>query len=47
MRSTGFGEGAQHWFSGSMIPFSFKRTEQQRLGNPMLSVLERNLDKAE
>ena len=46
VRSTGFGEGAQHWFSGSMIPFPFKRAEQQRSGDPRLSVLERYLDKA-
>jgi hypothetical protein len=44
LRSTGFGEGAQHWFSGSTIPFTFKRAEQQRSGDPRLSVLERYLD---
>ena len=44
VRSIGFGEGAQHWFSGSTIPFAFKRADQQRSGDPRLSVLERYLD---
>ena len=44
VRSTGFGEGAQHWFSGSTIPFAFKRAEQQRSGDSRLSVLERYMD---
>jgi hypothetical protein len=47
VRSVGFGEGAQHWFTGSTIPLAFKPDEQKRSNDPRPSVLERYADKKE